>query len=341
MASGKPLHEQVVVVTGATSGIGLATARTLAAGGAKVVLVARGEADLRKVSAEIVAAGGSAGYAVADVGSRRAVQAAADHAIATYGGFDTWVNVAGLTIYGALRVVTEDDNRRLMETNFWGTVHGSLIAAEHFRARGGGAIINVGSVASDLAFTMQGMYVASKHAVKGFTDALRMELIEEGAPITVTLLKPNSIDTPLPNRARNYMDKEPMLPPPIYPPGEVAYAVARCAVRPQRELVVGGGGVPLILFRRLLPRLYDRIGPAITFFERRGIAARNPAGALHAPQRSGVERGEQPGYVMRTSLYTRAVLNPGATAAAALVVLAGIAWAGAARRGGRGGASRR
>ncbi len=340
MAKRKPLSEQVAVVTGATSGIGLATARALARGGAKVVLVARGEADLRQVCGEIVAAGGEASYAVADVGSREAVQAAADYAVKTFGGFDTWVNVAGLTIYGTLREVSEADNRRLVETNLWGTVHGSLIAAEHFRSHGGGTIINTGSVASDLAFTRQGMYVASKHAVKGFTDALRMELIEEGAPITVTLLKPNSIDTPLPNRARNYMDREPMLPPPVYPPDEVAYAVAACAVRPCRELVVGGGGVPLILFRRLFPSLYDRIGPAITFFERRGVAPRNPEGALHAPQRSGVERGEQPGYVMRTSLYTRAVLNPGKTAAVTAALLMAVAWTGVLRRGPKGNANR-
>ena len=195
----------------------------------------------------------------------------------------------------------------------------------------------MGSVASDLAFTRQGMYVASKHAVKGFTDALRMELLEEGAPISVTLLKPNSIDSPLPQRARNYMDVEPMLPPPIYPPEEVAYAVLKCAVRPLRELVVGGGGLPLIAFRRMLPSLYDRIGPAITFFERRSIEARNPPGALHAPQRSGEVRGEQSGYVMRTSLYTRARLNPGIALAVGSIAagLLALAAGGVGRRGRR------
>ena len=308
----KQLAEQVVVVTGATSGIGMATAMAAAAAGARVVMVARGEADLALVQARIRNGGGQATFVVADVGNSDEVRNVASHAVETYGGFDTWVNVAGLTIYGELRQVSEADNVKLMKTNFWGTVHGSLIAADHFRARGG-TIINVGSVASDLAFTRQGMYVASKHAVKGFTDALRMELLEEGAPISITLLKPNSINSPLPQRARNYMDVEPMLPPPIYPPEEVAYAILKCAMHPRRELVVGGGGVPLIAFRRLLPSLYDRIGPAITFFERRSIPARNASGALHAPQRSALVHGEQPGYVMRTSLYTRAILNPSLT----------------------------
>ena len=333
MRNGKPLDRQVMVVTGATSGIGLATVKAAATGGARVVMVARGEADLSRIAAELRSRRHDVTYAVADVGHSSAVRAAAAHAIATYGGFDTWVNVAGLTIYGKLREVSEIDNVKLMQTNFWGTVHGSLIAAEHLREHGG-TIVNVGSVACDLPFPMQGMYAASKHAVKGFTDALRMELLQEGAPIAVTLLKPNSIDSPLPQRARNYMEVEPMLPPPIYPPEEVAYAILKCAVRPRRELVVGGGGVPLIAFKRMLPSLYDRIGPAITFFERRGIPARNPPGALHAPQNSAKVRGGQPGYVMRTSLYTRAVLNPG-VAVAATVVFAGVLAlaAGAARRG--------
>ena len=318
----KQLAEQVIVVTGATSGIGMATAISAAAAGARVVMVARGEADLALVHARIENGGGRATTVVADVGNSDDVRKVAAHAIETFGGFDTWVNVAGLTIYGELRKVSEADSVRLMQTNFWGTVHGSLIAAEHLR-RHGGTIINVGSVACDLPFPFQGMYAASKHAVKGFTDALRMELLQEGAPIAVTLLKPNSIDSPLPQRARNYMDKEPMLPPPIYPPEEVAYAILKCAVHPRRELVVGGGGVPLIAFKRMLPSLYDRIGPAITFFERRSFAARNPAGALHAPQRSAQVRGEQPGYVMRTSLYTRTILNPGATIIAT-AALAGV-----------------
>jgi NAD(P)-dependent dehydrogenase (short-subunit alcohol dehydrogenase family) len=200
----KPLSEQVIVVTGASSGIGLATARMAAERGARAVLAARSEEVLAGIAGEL---GPKAAYVVADVGRREDVRAIADKAVATFGGFDTWVNVAGLTVYGPFRKIAYEDHERLIQTNLWGTVNGSLVAVEHLRQRGG-ALINVGSIASDLAFPYQGLYAASKHAVKGFTDTLRMELIAEGAPVSVTLVKPASIDTPLPNRARNYMDRE-------------------------------------------------------------------------------------------------------------------------------------
>jgi NAD(P)-dependent dehydrogenase (short-subunit alcohol dehydrogenase family) len=222
----KTLGRQTIVITGASFGIGLTTARMAIARGARVVLAARSADVLAQIVGEL---GPRAVHVVADVGSRAAVQAVADKAIATFGGFDTWVNVAGLTVYGPLREISEEDHERLIRTNFWGTVNGSLVAAAHLRHRGG-ALINVGSIGSDLAFPFQGLYAASKHAVKGFTDTLRMELIAERAPVSVTLIKPASIDTPLPDRARNYMDCRPTLPPPIYPPREVATAILHAAV---------------------------------------------------------------------------------------------------------------
>uniref|UniRef100_UPI0035CB5A46 SDR family oxidoreductase n=1 Tax=uncultured Methylobacterium sp. TaxID=157278 RepID=UPI0035CB5A46 len=317
------------------SGIGLATVRRAAARGARVVLAARSGDVLARVHAEIEGVGGKAVHVVADVGRRADVQAIADKAVAAFGGFDTWVNVAGLTIYGPLREVSDEDNARLLQTNLWGTVFGSLVAVEHLRRRGG-ALINIGSVASDLAFPFQGMYVASKHAVKGFTDALRMELMQEGAPVSVTLVKPTSIDTPLPNRARNYMDREPTLPPPIYRPEVVADAILHAAVHPQRDIVVGGGGKLLIAAKEFAPGAYDLLAPAIIALQKRGKPPRNPAGALHAPVDAGQVHGAQPVYAMRTSAYTRATLHP--AAAAAVIGLGAVATlallgAGKSRRG--------
>ena len=201
----KPLHEQVMVITGASSGIGLATALAAAKKGAKVVLASRNKEALQKVEQQISKEGGTAMHVVADVGRREDVQKIADAAIAKYGGFDTWVNNAGITVYGRLEEVSEEDHRRLFDTNFWGVVSGSQIAARHLKNKGG-AIINLGSVLSDASVPIQGMYSASKHAVKGFTDALRLELKEEGAGISITLIKPSAIDTPYTQHAKNYTD---------------------------------------------------------------------------------------------------------------------------------------
>ena len=313
----KPLREQVVVITGASSGIGLATARMAAERGARVVLAARSGDALARIQAEIEGVGGKAIHVVADVGIRADVQAVADRAEATFGGFDTWVNVAGASIYGPLRAISDADHERLFRTNFWGTVFGSLVATEHLR-RHGGALINVGSIASDLAFPYQGMYAASKHAVKGFTDALRMELISEQAPVSVTLIKPASIDTPLPHRARNYMDCEPSLPPPIYPPEEVANAILHAAVRARRDIVVGGAGRAFTAGKAFAPGAYDHLATAIIALQKRGSPPRNPNGALHAPVPAGLTRGDPPVPVMRTSAYTRASLHPMAAAAGLL-----------------------
>jgi len=307
----KALNKQTIVVTGASSGIGLATARMAAKNGARVVLAARSGAALDAIVAEIEASGGRAIAVVADVGVRAEVETIAEKAIAAFGGFDTWVNVAGVTIYGPLRKVSDADHARLVQTNLWGTIYGSLVAVEHL-ARRGGALVNVGSVASDLAFPFQGMYSASKHAVKGFTDALRMELRHEGAPVSVSLIKPTSIDTPLPRRARNYMDREPMLPPPVYPPEEVAHAILHCAVHPQRDVFVGGAGKVFAATKEFAPGAFDLLAPAIVAMQKRPGRPRRPEGSLHGPEQdeTGHTRGDQPGYVMRTSAYTRASLHP-------------------------------
>ncbi|MCJ2081872.1 SDR family oxidoreductase [Methylobacterium sp. J-090] len=315
----KPLRDQVIVVTGASSGIGLATARMAAKGGARVVLAARSGAALANIVAEIEAGGGEAVWVEADVGERAEVEVIAAKAITAFGGFDTWVNVAGVTIYGPLRAVSDADHARLVQTNFWGTVYGSLVAVEHLSRRGG-ALINVGSLASDLAFPFQGMYSATKHAVKGFTDALRMELRHEGAPVSVSLIKPASIDTPLPRRARNYMDREPMLPPPVYPPEEVANAILHCAVHPLRDVIVGGAGKVFAASKEFAPGAFDLLAPAIVAMQKRPGRPRRPAGTLHEPQQddTGFAKGDQPGYVMRTSAYTRASLHPLALVAGAI-----------------------
>src|SRR5215213_3629310 len=159
----KKLSDQVIVITGASSGIGLVTARLAAKRGARVVLNARNEAALRQVTDEINAQGGEAIYVAGDVGQFETVQQIADETIRRFGGFDTWVNNAGVSIYGPILDQSLADQRRLFETNYWGVVHGSIVACAHLRTRGG-ALINVGSVLSDVAIPVQGTYCATKRS---------------------------------------------------------------------------------------------------------------------------------------------------------------------------------
>jgi short-subunit dehydrogenase len=236
----KPLEEQVIVITCASSRIGLTTAQTAADRGARVILAARSEDALREATQEIEADGGDAVYAVADVADRDDVREIVRVAEETYGGFDTWINGAAVSIYGTLDEVPVEEMREQFDVNVWGVVYGSLEAADHLRERGG-TIVNIGSVLSDRAIVLQGSYSASKHAVKAFTDTLRMELEEEGAPITVALVKPGSIDTPYPEHAKNYMDEAATVPAPVYAPETVARAVLHAAEHPQRDVTVGGG----------------------------------------------------------------------------------------------------
>lgn len=239
----KPIGEQTIVITGATSGIGLVTARKAAKKGAKLVLVARNDTALEALCEEIRQHGGLAVAVAADVSRYEDVQRAAAKAVETFGGFDTWINNAGVTIFGSALSVPLDDQRRLFDTNYWGVVHGSLVASEHFRRKSdfrGGAIINMGSEASDAPVPLQSAYAASKHAIKGFTDSLRIELEADNVPVSVTLVKPAAVDTMFVMHAKNYMNVEAKLPPPIYDPDIVADAILFAAEHARRTLFVGG-----------------------------------------------------------------------------------------------------
>lgn len=319
----KPLKEQVIVITGASSGIGLATARAAAKKGARVVLASRNEKVLQDIEEQIKAEGGQAVYVVADVGKREDVELIAKAADYHFGGFDTWVNNAGVSIYGRLSEVSEEDSRRLFDTNFWGVVSGSLVAAEHLRNKGG-AIINVGSVLSDVSIPLQGMYSATKHAVKGFTDSLRIELEEEDAQISVTLIKPAGINTPYPEHARNYTDKALTLPPPVYEPEEVAYAILHAAAHKERDIIVGSGGKVMSSLNKYATGVMDWVSEKVMSDQQlEDRPAMHRDGSLYEPGNDGRVHGNHNGYVMKTSLYTRASLNPVLTSA--VVATAGAA----------------
>jgi len=257
----KPLREQTLVITGASSGIGRATAKEAARRGARLVLVSRNHDALHKLVDELKEQGAAAVAVVADVGVQEDHDKIVQTAMLSFGGFETWVNNAGVSIFGKLEDVALEDQRQLFETNYWGVVYGSMAALRELRQRGG-ALINVGSELSDRAIPLQGAYSASKHAVKGFTDSLRMELENDGAPVSVTLVKPGSIDTGYVEHAKNYLDVEPQLPPPVYSPQAVANAILHAAEHPVRDVYVGGAARAMSAFGQAMPGLADRVlGP--------------------------------------------------------------------------------
>lgn len=306
----KPVEEQVIVITGASSGSGLTTARMAARQGARVVLVARSDGDLQQLEDEINTAGGQAIAVPADVADRAALGRVAQAAQSRFGGFDTWVNNAGVSIHGRPLDANDADNRRLFETDFWGVVYGSEEAVHHLRERGG-AIVNLDSEVSQRAAPLQGVYSATKHAVKGFTDSLRMELEKESLPISVTLIRPSGVDTPFTKHAKNDVAEEPALAAPVYAPEEVAQAILYAASHPVRDLPVGSKSTQLSVMGKVAPRFTDKYVQWKMFdAQKRGPALRDREGALHQAGGGLSERGAEQEGAARASLYTRALSHP-------------------------------
>jgi short-subunit dehydrogenase len=331
----RPVEEQVLVITGASSGIGLTTARLAAKRGASVVLAARNERALERAAADIEAAGGTAIHVPCDVADERDVEHVATVAEREFGRIDTWVNNASAGLYAKLTEVGTDDARRLFDVTFWGVVNGCQTAVSRLRERGG-AIVNVGSGLSDRAMPLQGIYTAAKHAVKGYTDTLRMELEADRVPIAVSLVKPSSIDTPFFRHARNYMDVEPAPAPPVYAPELVAEAILACAERPTRDVYVGGAARTVGMMGGVAPRLTDRFMERTMFDAQRSArpSAARARDGLHAPVDGdgATERGGYRGTTHETSFYTQASMHPRTAALTlagmGLVVAAGMrAWA--------------
>ena len=309
----RKLDEQVVVITGATSGIGLTTARMAAEGGAKLVLAARGAEALDQLASELRRTGTQVATVAADVGKRDDVERIGQAALQRFGRIDTWINNAGISIFGRNEDIPLEDMQRLFQTNYWGVVKGSLEAVKHMKTRGGGAIINLGSELSDHSIPLQGIYAASKHAVKAFTDSLRMELEQDKAPISVTLVKPAGIETMFVPHARNYMDKEPALPSPVYAPELAAKAILYAAQHPKRDVFVGGAAKALSASNFAMPALLERYLRATMFKQQQSKAASasDRQDALYAPhpRQELRQRQDQSKSVVENCAYTAASLR--------------------------------
>jgi short-subunit dehydrogenase len=327
----KQIRDQVIVITGASSGIGRATALMAASRGAQVVLAARGEAALDALAAEIASSGGRAVVVACDVSDPASIAHLATEAVARCGRIDTWVNNAGVAIAARLEDLPLEDARRLFDVNFWGVVNGSLAALPHLE-RQGGALINLGSFTSDVAAPLMGMYSASKAAIKGYTDALRIELLMDTRPVSVTLIKPAPIATPVLQHQRNLLDRQATMPPPFYRPEDVARTILYAAEHPVRDLFVGGAARFGSVFGQMLPGLADA-GAAL--FARKIFKTQDPPAArpdnLYAPSTPATADGDTHGHVPRPSFYTALRTRPRLSGLAAVVAL-GLLSLGAARR---------
>jgi short-subunit dehydrogenase len=309
----RKLDEQVVVITGATSGIGLTTARMAAEGGAQLVLAARNADALDQLASELRRKGTQVATVAADVGQPADVERIGQTAMQRFGRIDTWINNAGVSIFGRNEDIPVEDMQRLFQTNYWGVVHGSLEAVKHMKTRGGGAIINLGSELSDHSIPLQGIYAASKHAVKAFTDSLRMELEKDNAPISVTLVKPAGIETMFVPHAKNYMDKEPVLPKPVYAPELAARSILYAAQHQKRDVFVGGAAKALSASNATMPGLLERYLRTTMFKQQQSKSSSPPnrQDALYAPNPNQEmrQRQDQSKAVIENCAYTSAALR--------------------------------
>ncbi len=332
----KPIEQQVVVVVGASSGIGREAALRFARQGAKVVVAARSEAGLQSLVEEIQREGGEATAIAADVTSFADMQAVAERAATTYGRLDTWVHAAAVAVYATFEQTTPEEFRRVIEVNLVGQAHGAMAALPHLRREGRGALIHISSIEARRAFPYHSAYAASKHGIDGFLEVLRVELRREGVPIAVTNVMPAGINTPLFNKARTKLGVKPMPAPPIYQPNTVADLILYAAEHPTRDLIAGGAGRAFLLNQRLSPRLMDAI---VTRFGFRVQETDEPKSVdaptnLFAPIQ-GYDRveGDFSDQALRRSLYNWLEMRPLLTRTAMLVTALGVLVRRAGRRG--------
>lgn len=306
----KPLDQQTVVITGASSGIGLATARAAAKAGAQVMLAARDGDALARICREIEADGGTSDHVVTDVGDEEQVEALARRTIERFGCFESWVNNAGVGLIGTVDKTSTEDHLALFRTNYFGLVFGSIAAVNHFRERGtAAALINVGSVVGDMPMPLSVAYSATKHAVKGFTDGLRIELMQEQLPVSVTLIKPSSIDTRFFDHAKSEMGGLGKAPGPQYAPEIVAEAILYAMQHPKRHFPVGATAIVGPAAEELAPGFVDQRQASLRIEDLVDFGHQPTAESLQEVPDEGEERSRF-GHGRRYSLTTSAQIHP-------------------------------
>lgn len=249
---------QVVVITGGSSGIGRCTAALFGRQGWRVGLIARGWPGLDCARAELESQGGQAEAVSADVADADAVEAAADELEALLGPIDVWVNCAGNGVFGRFLSVPDREFRRVTDVTYTGTVNGTRAALRRMLPRDRGTIINVCSGIAHHGMPLLSSYSGAKHAVRGFTDAIRGELNQDGSRVRITMIYPPAVNTPFFSHAVSYMERPPRPMNPVYQPEIVAAAVLRAAARPRRLVQVGAVTAVFGLMSALFPGMIDR-----------------------------------------------------------------------------------
>jgi len=252
------LRDRVVVVTGASAGVGRATVREFASAGASVGLLARGLDGLEAARREVEEAGSRAFTVVADVADAKKVRRAAREIESALGPIDVWVNNAMVSVFAPVWETSADEIRRVTEVTYLGVVNGTLAALEVMRPRDRGVIVQVGSALAYRGIPLQAAYCGAKHAIQGFTESLRCELLHERSGVGVTMVQLPALNTPQFDWVRARLPRKPQPVPPIYQPEVAARAIVWAAEHPRRESDVGGTTVATVMANRVIPGLLDR-----------------------------------------------------------------------------------
>jgi NADP-dependent 3-hydroxy acid dehydrogenase YdfG len=277
-------RERVVVVTGASAGVGRAVARAFGQQRAKVALIARTKEALEDAAREIERAGGEAMVLPLDVADAAAVERAADEVVARWGRIDLWVNDAMVSVFSPVKEMKPEEYRRVTEVDYLGYVYGTKAALKHMLPRDAGHVIQIGSALVYRSIPLQSAYCASKAAIRGFTDALRCELYHDRSHVKLSMLQLPAVNTPQFDVVRSRLPRRPQPVPPIFQPEVIARAVLWVADHPTRELWVGWSAVKAILGQKLIPGLLDR------YLGRVGYAAQQTDFAVSPGRRDDVDQ---------------------------------------------------
>jgi NAD(P)-dependent dehydrogenase (short-subunit alcohol dehydrogenase family) len=253
------IDKRTVVITGASAGVGRATAQEFAKLGCNIALIARGEAGLQAAAKDVDAAGGKALALPLDVADAEKVMGAADRIAAAWGKIDVWINCAMVTIFAPVSRISPAEFRRVTEVTYLGQVHGTMAALKHMRSRNRGTIVQVGSALSYRAIPLQSAYCGAKFAIRGFTDALRSELEHDRSRIRLTMVQLPAVNTPQFDWARSRLPYRAQPVPPIFEPEAIAREIVRASVEAPRELWIGRSALKAIVGTMLLPGVGDHI----------------------------------------------------------------------------------